>query len=1339
MRKQSVIFAIVTFFAFNFFLPANSSLSQKSSLIITQQKNDILRISWQIPAMEYADNTLSGKSFTKASFNGCSFEKSGDGYEIPIQNFLLGIPNGADVEYEISDIVYERKDNVSLLPFVRIGRDKNGISINEIDSNPSTEKYVPLPVIKISEQDYFRDMPIVRVTFHPIEYDASQKSLKIIKSATLSFRYHGGEQGGASFISRSKLDHLYEKLLLNFEQARNWLIRKPTLLKKTTASLTGPWFRIEVTEEGFYKINSAALNAAGIDVGGIDPRTLRIYNHGGKPLNPNTNSLVEQPEGPVETAIYVSGEADGSFDSNDYILFYGSGAGGWYYSPASNDFRHSQHAYDTKNYYLLTYGSLQGKRMQEVSTPTGGASVTEQYYLERLHYEEDKHNLLASGADWYGYNFFGRSQNVSLNYSLDNLSSTSRQSKMRIKFKGGSGLVYLDNDFYRYYFSVWLNPTKAPSSLITNQSLSEEKSVTVERNFSSGDYLVNGTNSVYIEYTANFEKSHAYLDWIEFYYPRDFSALNNQLGFYTNTVGQIVNYTINGFSQTDIKLFDVTDPVNVNLLQTQANVSNGSLSFNLDLSDGGNRRVFVTSLTSSEITNISSLRSYQPDKNLMDPSHFADFIVITHPSFISYAEEVVELRQNSTDPLKGIVVNKDDIYFYFSSSVKDMVAIRNFIRYAYYNWSSPQPAYVLLFGDGHYDYRNISLPDTNWVPPFEISANLELDSRESDNFYVDLNFTSNTFGSIRPDLAIGRLPAESYIDARRIVDKLNAYENEKRKDGWQTSLTFVADDEVTSRSDNEWGHQRDTENMSNISVLNKFIKKKIYLSAYESVPGGFGRVKPAANQAIIDQLNEGTLLINYVGHGSPTAWAHESALDMTRDLNRIQNEYRLPLWIAATCDFGKYDDPTDPSFTEALIWQENKGAIAVISSSRLVYSSLNTRFNSAYLTNLFPSGNPSSRLGDAMLLATGSGENDQKYHLFGDPTMYLADPRNSVQLTSIAPDTLKALSKVTVQGQVSIQAGEQILEDFSGGAVMIINDARYDSVNTGGPGYYTLLGSRIFKGEVSVSGGIFNGEFIVPKSIRYQNVKSGRITVYAWDDDSKREAIGYVDTLLFTGSSGGSSDFDGPEILINFEGQDDFREGDLVGKNPVLVAEIIDLNGINLTREVGHTIEIQIDERPEKDITSFFAYDRNSYSEGELLYHLEDLDPGEHKLKLQAWDNLNNPSVVETGFRVVESEGLVLKDVVNYPNPFSDKTNFTFQVHGTNLSAGVRIKIYTITGRLVRSMDNLIPPSDGFNYYPWDGRDDDGDIIANGVYLYKIIIKSENEQKEAIEKLVILK
>jgi len=408
--------------------------------------------------------------------------------------------------------------------------------------------------------------------------------------------------------------------------------------------------------------------------------------------------------------------------------------------------------------------------------------------------------------------------------------------------------------------------------------------------------------------------------------------------------------------------------------------------------------------------------------------------------------------------------------------------------------------------------------------------------------------------------------------------------------------------------------------------------------------------------------------------------------------------------------------------------------------SRLVYSTSNYVFNLNYLTNLFPSGGASRRLGDAYLLSAGNRTNDQKYHLFGDPSMFLADPRNHVEVTSIKPDTMKALSKVSISGSVSLGAGEEKMNDFDGGAFLIVNDAKYDSVNTGGSDYYTLYGPRIFKGEISVSEGSFSGEFIVPKSIRYSHRPTGRVTIFAWDDNSGNQAIGYLDTLLFMGTSENLSDAEGPEISVYFNEQENFRDGDLVGKNPVLTAKIYDENGVNLTQEVGHRITIQVNDQANKDITSFFAYDRDSYSEGQLSYHLDDLEAGEHILKLEAWDNLNNPSIEEISFRLADSEGLVLSDVVNFPNPFKDETNFTFQLMGTNVGTELEIKIYTITGRLIKTLDNLPPPSDGYNYdYAWDGRDDDGDIIANGVYIYKLIVRNEIEQKEIIEKLVVLR
>jgi hypothetical protein len=1333
MRLGLIFACALIAISFGQFAPESSQNPAQSGLHVQSFTENSITLEWKIPTLELSPVPTGPTSFYSIDFAGGRYLAQPGKPRIPYYEFTLGVPDGAKIQGIVSQARYETRQDVIPMPVSVPGKDRRGISIDSVVFDSLNYDYAPAQILEVSEQYLFRDLPVVRIKFYPLRYQAGEKVLTVLQQAVIKIVFSVPQIRRGTGSTDAALQDMYASQVLNFEQAKNWLVDIPRSMSRRTAFTEGPWFRMEVSQEGMYRINRAVLAAAGIDVTALDPRTIKIYNHGGMHLPLKTGGVDPAALGPVETSILVQGEADGVFDTDDYILFYAKPLGGWFYSATENDFTFQQHLYDTKNYYWLTYGGMNGKRMAVIAPPVQPATVTDTYFMQRAHFEEDKYNLLSSGAEWYGHRFYGLSASASFTYNLDYSQSMPQSSRMRLKVKSGNGIRYLDPAKYNYRFTVYLNPTKNSVPLLSNRLLNSRVDSTYTVAFNSDEYLVNGNNTMKVEYRGNLTDCNAYMDWVEFYYPHPLSVTDNALNFFTNTGGQPVRYGITGFSATDARMYDITNPVDVTIRDNETGIQNGIFDITLDLSDGQPRHLLITSLNSPAVKTVSNLVAFETGVNLLANSLGADLLIITHPSFLSYAEEIAALRSSGRDPLRCQVINVSDIYFYFSSGVKDVVAVRDFIRYAYYNWTPPRPRYVLLFGDGHYDYRNIALSDTNRIPPFEISANYELECRETDNFFVDINYNLNTFSSISPDLAIGRLPAESRLDARRIVDKLLVYDNSGQKDGWQTVLTFVADDEIAGSSTNEWLHQRDTERLAQLPEIKKFIKQKVYLSAYKSVPGGFGRVKPEANQAIIDQLNEGTLIINYVGHGSPETWSHEYSLTMSRDLSRIQNEGRVTFWIAATCDFGKFDDPKEPSFTEALIWAEKQGAIGVVSSSRLVSSTDNYYFNRALLTDLFENGDASKRLGDAFLAASGAESNDQKYHLFGDPSMYLADPRNEARILSVSPDTMKALSKVRINGSITS------MSDFSGGAYLIVNDAQFDSVNTGGPDFYTLLGPRIFRGEVSVAGGLFSGEFVVPKSIRYHYRPTGRVTVYAWSEDNTQDAIGYADTLLFNGTVQNLTDNRGPEISLYFKDQENFNSGDLVSRDPWLIAEIHDESGVNLTREVGHTIEIKIDDIQVKDITSFFSYQRDSYTQGKLTYHLENLESGEHHLLLQAWDNSNNPSREEIIYKITAEEGAVLTEVYNYPNPFSSETNFTFQVQGLSADAEVQIRIYTIQGRLIRRLDQLPRPLPGFNYYPWNGRDEDGDILANGVYLYKIILKNEGKQQEVIEKLVIIR
>ena len=310
---------------------------------------------------------------------------------------------------------------------------------------------------------------------------------------------------------------------------------------------------------------------------------------------------------------------------------------------------------------------------------------------------------------------------------------------------------------------------------------------------------------------------------------------------------------------------------------------------------------------------------------------------------------------------------------------------------------------------------------------------------------------------------------------------------DNEKNGWQTWLTFVSDDQYGNSGSNSelYMHLEPTENIVNTKISNKFNLSKIYLHDYDRIAGGLGRWKPKATEDLLNQINRGTLIINFFGHGDPDTWAHESVLNRSRDLPYIRNDNRLPIWVAATCDWGKYDNPARPSMSEELIWLTNKGGIAVISASRPVYVPGNTALADTFYECLFNSvsDNLSSIIvGEAFLAASGSSDNFQKFHLFGDPTMQLADPEYQIKIDLIEPeDTLRALTTVSVTASIYDKQDNPI-PDFNGYAVLNVADAvdslyvidndtrRYDYIYNGG---------TIFKGIISVSNGNVNVSIFV--------------------------------------------------------------------------------------------------------------------------------------------------------------------------------------------------------------------------------------------------------------------
>jgi len=678
--------------------------------------------------------------------------------------------------------------------------------------------------------------------------------------------------------------------------------------------------------------------------------------------------------------------------------------------------------------------------------------------------------------------------------------------------------------------------------------------------------------------------------------------------------------------------------------------------------------------------------------------------------------------------------------------MKDVSGIRNFIKYAYDNWIV-KPAYVLLFGDGTYDYKNIEGFGNNYIIPWETENSLNsIDSYPMDDFYVEVSGADN-----KVDLGIGRINANTLADAQIAVDKIITYETDDSKGAWQNLITMVADDQWTSIVNEGNYHVSQSEDLAGNHVPISFDINKIYLGEYQTVITSLGRTKPGVTEDLIKQINNGTLIVNFIGHGSPHEWTHEDVFENSTTIPRLVND-KLFFLTAATCDFGYYDIPNTQSGAEQLVMRQGSGAIGAVTSARPVYSDQNAALNNQFYDDLLGSPRDTLNLpvtvGKAYfnLKQVRTSENDQKYHLFCDPSLRLSIPQFIANIDSVNGQTLsanvqiKALSNTKISGTI-LKPDNSLWNNFNGQGILSVFDSQRQITMAEQPDItINLQGGIIFRGQVSVTNGKFNSNFIVPKDISYEN-KNGKVVFLFYDNNA--DGLGYTSNVLVGGTDTTAvNDKTGPKIDIYFDDLT-FKNAYLVNPDSKLIVKLSDPTGLNTTGTgIGHKIEgiLNDDIINPIDFTTYFTGDLDAGGKsGQVNYQFNNLNEGHYKLQVNAWDVFNNFSDDITYFDVVSGNSLTINDVYNYPNPFSGKTTFTFQ-QNLNKTFDVKIKIYTVAGRLIKVI-NSYDVYDKYVTIDWDGRDQDGNLIANGVYFYKVILKSTDDSfsQSVIGKLAVMR
>ena len=737
----------------------------------------------------------------------------------------------------------------------------------------------------------------------------------------------------------------------------------------------------------------------------------------------------------------------------------------------------------------------------------------------------------------------------------------------------------------------------------------------------------------------------------------------------------------------------------------------------------------------------------------------ADLLIIIHPSLLPQAQRLAQLHQQQNG-LRTLIVTTDQVYNEFASGSPDPTAIRDFVKMyydKYKNSSVDKPRYLLLFGDASFDYKNRLNNNTNLVPAYENNSSLDpLLTYTSDDFYGFLDDNEDINSGIvinYLDIGIGRIPAKNADEAKNFVDKVAAYFNPQSFGPWRNNFTFIADDEDQNL------HLQDAEIITATASTTApvFNQQKIYLDAFRQESGSGGSRYPQVNQAINNQIYNGTLIWNYNGHGGAKRLAEEAILDQEM-VNSWNNPYHLPLFITATCDFAPFDNPTVNSIGEDILLRPKTGAIALMTTTRIVFAFSNRIINNNYLQfALQPDANGKYKtLGDAVKEAknytyqtSGDVTNNRKFTLLGDPALTIAFPTLKIRATKVnnipvaQADTLSATETIVMEGEITDAQGN-LLNSFNGNVYPTVFD-KPQIVNTlaNDPASqvtsFTTQTNVLFKGKASALNGKFSFTFKVPKDINYQ-YGNGKLSLYA--EDGTKDANGFF-TGFIVGGTGNNigGDNQGPQIKP-FLNDEKFVNGGITNQNPVLIAKLSDSSGINTVGTgIGHDIVATLDNDNNQFfiLNDFYQGDLNSYQQGIVRFQLPDLEPGLHTLKIKAWDVLNNSSEVILDFTVAKDEEIVLSHVLNYPNPFTTSTHFWFEHNKPGQDLRVKLQIFTLTGRVIKSLKQTINTAGSrSNELEWNGKDEYGDKVGRGVYLYKLsVTNSENQKKEKTGKLVV--
>jgi hypothetical protein len=1243
------------------------------------------------------------------------------------QEETYSVPDFENAEFDQGKVVFYHTKKI-----------KNG------NFNMTLTGYQTVPALK-TDEDYLSRFGLI-VTNQPlIEYKVSQS---------------GKEYFASAYVFPFVRENGQLKRLTSFQFELTPKMSTVTTQQKDFATSSvlmegsGTWYKISVNRSGIHKLDKAFLESCGINTSGLNPAHINIYGNGEGRL-PENNS-VYRTDDLAKNAIFIQGENDGSFDEGDYILFYAEGPHRWF-ANGTTHFDQVRNIYSDLSYYFINVNSNETpERIEDLPQSDIAPTETVNSYSYFDIYENDLVSLVKGGQRWYG-ELFDTELERTFTFSVPNIVTSSP-----VEFRTAIATNARSSAGTQQRYLV--NGTLIDASALPAVSTDFVRSSKILNVNSPSASL-----ALKISIDRNTPNVLTYLDRIVLNARRNLTFFGSQFNFRDlNSVGtgKVSQFIVSSMPAAGF-VWDVTDQHNPKrILGIQ---SGSSFSFTQETDT---LREFVASNGSSFYIPVKvGPVSYQ---NLHGLSQ-AELLIVTPSTFLGQANRLADLHRS-----EGLLVNvatTEQVYNEFSSGSPDPVAIRMFAK-MFFDRSLVDPQHavqnLLLFGDGTYDPKNRVSGNNYWIPTFQMdNSENSISALVTDDFFGLLSDSDAIGVNDMMDIGVGRLLITDQQTARQQVDKIEHYMKNGSQlfnasggdcccgDGgvgntygdWRLNYVQIADDEdggyfVSSDAEKQYEYVK-----ANHTELNC---DKLYLDAFTQVSTAGGQRYPDVFNGVTNWVQRGALLVNYIGHGGEVGLAAERVVNIPQ-IQGFTNIDRLNLFVSATCEFTKYDDPGRVSAGEWMSLNPSGGSIALMTTTRPVYVGVNTLVGRKFFESVFTRDAQElpQTFGEIMRLTkngSGSSDNKRSFTLIGDPALRIALPRMKVVTdsingisSSISIDTLRALSKVTIKGHLEDQNGN-LLTGFNG----VLSPSVFDK-----PKMQQTLGQDpnspvipfelqrniVYRGKATVTNGNFEFSFVVPKDI---NLSFGYGKISYYGNSSGNDAMGF-DTLFVIGGidTSGVLDQQGPEIEV-YLNDERFVNGGITDETPTLIAKLYDETGINTVGNgIGHDLTAIIDANTANPIVlnEYYIADMDSYQSGTVRYTLPPLEKGKHTLTLKVWDVNNNSSEETIDFTVQNKEEIALEHVLNYPNPFTTRTEFFFEHNQVCNEMEVQIQIMTVSGRLVKTINQLVS-TQGFRSegIVWDGKDEFGDQLAKGVYVYRLHAKTpDGKTAEKLEKLVLLK